>query len=81
MVVYVTGSLANMRLTNGICFGFSDYAFPNYTLAGEIGFFVYYLPKMLACIVPIIFGYAIAFMLSVIIKNVAVSIAIPIALI
>lgn len=78
MVVYVTGSLLNI-LTNGICFGFSDYAFPNYTLSGEIGFFAYYLPKMLACIVPIIFGYAVAFMLSVIIKNVAVSIAIPIA--
>lgn len=79
LAVYITGCLLN-ALANGICFGFSDYAFPNYTLAGEIGFIVYYLPKMLACAVPIIFGYALAFMLSVIIKNVAVSIATPIAL-
>jgi ABC-2 type transport system permease protein len=78
MVIYVTGSLLNM-VTNGICFGFSDYTFPNYTLAGEIGFLGYYLPKMLACCVPIIFAYAIAFMLSVLVKNVAVSIAVPIA--
>jgi len=79
LAVYVTGSVLNL-IVNGICFGFSDYAFPNYTLAGEVGFFAYYLPKMLACTVPIIFGYALAFMLSVIIKNVAVSIAAPIAL-
>ena len=78
MIIYIAGSFLNM-VTNGICFGFSDYTFPNYTLAGEIGFLGYYLPKMLACAVPIIFAYAIAFMLSVVIKNVAVSVAIPIA--
>lgn len=78
LLVYAAGSLLN-AITNGICFGFSDYAFPNYTVSGETGFLAYYLPKMLACIVPIIFGYAIAFMLSVLIKNVAVAIALPIA--
>lgn len=78
LVIYIAGSMLNM-VTNGFCFGFADYTFPNYTLSGEIGFLAYYLPKMLACMVSIIFAYAIAFMLSVIIKNVAVSIAIPIA--
>lgn len=78
LVIYVSGSLLNM-LTNGICFGFSDFAFPNYSVAGEINFFAYYLPKMLACTIPVIFIFSIAFMLSVVAKNVAVSIAVPIA--
>jgi hypothetical protein len=34
---------------------------------------------MLACILPILFGYATAFLLSVVVKNVAVAIALPIA--
>jgi len=75
--IYVIGSLLNM-VTNGICFGFSDYAFPNYTISGEINFFAYYIPKFLACIITIIFGFAVAFMLSVVVKNAAVSIAVPI---
>ncbi len=78
LVIYGLGSLLNM-ITNGICFGFSDYAFPNYTVAGEINYFAYYLPKMLACTTPVIFIFSIAFMLSVVVKNVAVSIAVPIA--
>lgn len=78
LVIYGIGSLLNL-VTNGICFGFSDYAFPNFSVAGETNFFAYYLPKMLACIAPIAFIFAIAFMLSVVVKNVAVSIAVPIA--
>jgi ABC-2 type transport system permease protein len=78
LVVYAAGSLLN-AVTNGLCFGFADYAFPNYTISGEIGFIAYYLPKMLACILPILFGYATAFLLSVVVKNVAVAIALPIA--
>ena len=76
--IYVVGSFLNLA-TNGVCFGFSDFAYPNYTVSGEVSFFVYYLPKLLACITPIIFAYSVAFMLSVIIKNAAVSIIIPIA--
>ena len=78
LVIYGVGSLLNM-VTTGLCFGFSDFAFPNYSVAGETGFLAYYLPKMVACTVPIIFSFALAFMLSVIIKNVAVAIAVPIA--
>ncbi len=78
LAVYIAGSLLNI-LMNGICFGFSDYAFPNYTVAGEIGFFAYYIPKLIACCVTILFAYCIAFMLSILVKNIAVSIAVPIA--
>ena len=75
LAVYVLGSLLNL-ITNGILFGFSDYAYPNYTISGDVNFFAYYVPKLLACTVSIIFAFAVAFMLSVVIKNVAVAIAV-----
>jgi ABC-2 type transport system permease protein len=75
--VYVASCLLNM-LAVGICSGFSDFAFPNYSISGEVNFFVYYLPLMLACIITILIGYTSAFMLSVTTKNTAVSIAVPI---
>ncbi|NLN41120.1 MAG: ABC transporter permease subunit [Clostridiales bacterium] len=78
LAVYVLGSLLNL-ITNGILFGFSDYAYPNYTISGDVNFFAYYVPKLIACTVSIIFAFAVAFMLSVVIKNVAVAIAVPIA--
>jgi ABC-2 type transport system permease protein len=76
--IYTVGSTLNL-ITNGICFGFGDFAFPNYTIAGQSGFFAFYIPKFLASSVTIIFAYTIAFMLSVIAKNTAVAIALPIA--
>jgi ABC-2 type transport system permease protein len=78
LAIYVAGSIINM-IVNGICFGFADFAFPNYTVSGEINFFLYYLPKFLACMVPIVFAFTVAFMLSTIVKNIAVSIAVPVA--
>ena len=77
LILYVAGIVLNIVL-NGICFGFSDFSFPNYTVAGEIGFFSYYIPKFLACIVSIAFAYSVAYMLSVLVKNIAVAIAVPI---
>ncbi|MDW7656635.1 MAG: ABC transporter permease [Bacillota bacterium] len=77
LVVDLAGSFLNFT-TNGICFGFADYAYPNYSVAGEIGFIAYYIPRLLACILPILFTFTAAFMLSVLVKNIAVSIAIPI---
>jgi ABC-2 type transport system permease protein len=74
--IYIAGAIINI-VTNGICFGFSDFAFPNYTASGEVGFFAYYIPKFLACSVTIIFGYCTAFMLSTVAKNIAISIAVP----
>lgn len=79
IMMYLAGALLNF-VTNGICFGFADYAFPNYTISGEVSFLAYYLPKLLACVLPILFGFAVAFMLSVLVKNTAVSIAVPIIL-
>ena len=77
LVMYVAGIVLN-TVVNGICFGFGDYAFPNFTVTGEIGFFGFYIPKFLACIVTIVFAYSVAYMLSVLVKNIAVSIAVPI---
>lgn len=78
IAIYILGTLFNL-ITNGAFFGFSDFAYPNFTISGEIDFFSYYLPKSLACTVPIIFAYALAFLLSVLIRNAAVAIIIPMA--
>ena len=78
LAIYIVGSLLNI-IMNGICYGFSDFGFPNYNVAGEIGFFAYYIPKLIACCITILFAYCIAFMLSMLVKNIAVSIAVPIA--
>ena len=75
--IYAAGALLNM-ITNGICFGFGDYLYPNVTVSGSINFFIYYLPRFLACLVPILFGFSVAFMLSVLVRNAAVSITVPI---
>ena len=77
LVVDLAGSFLNFT-ANGICYGFADYAYPNYTVAGEVSFIAYYIPKLLACILPILFTFTAAFMLSVLIKNIAVAIAVPI---
>jgi len=77
LVVDLASSLLN-GIANGALFGFADFAFPNYTVAGEMGFLAFYIPKMLACIMPILFAFSIAFLLSVLSKNMAVAIAIPI---
>lgn len=75
--IYAAGSLLNM-IMNGVCFGFGDFLYPNVTVSGPVNFFVYYLPRFLACLVPILFGYSAAFMMSVLVRNAAVSIAVPI---
>jgi ABC-2 type transport system permease protein len=77
LAMYAAGCLVNI-VVNGACFGFSDYAYPNYAVSGKIGFFAYYLPRFLACTVTVIFAFSVAFMLSVLIRNTAVSIAVPI---
>ncbi|MGI5851924.1 MAG: ABC transporter permease subunit [Caldicoprobacterales bacterium] len=79
LVLYILGSFLNM-ITNGICFGFKDFTYPNFTISGEINFFAYYLPKFAVCIMPAIFTFSLSFLLSVLIRNIAVAIIIPIAL-
>ncbi len=79
LIMYLAGVALNF-IANGLCFGFADYGFPNYSINGEIPFVAYYLPRMLACLLPILFGYTVAFMMSVLVRNTAVSIAVPIIL-
>lgn len=78
LIIYIAGSLLNL-ITNGIIYGFTDFAYPNYNVSGEINFFAYYIPKLFACMIPILFAFSFAFMLSVLSRNIAVSIAVPIA--
>jgi ABC-2 type transport system permease protein len=75
-VVDVAGSLVNM-VANGAFFGFADYLNPNYNVAGPVGFAAYYLPRFLACFLPIAFSFAAAFLLSVLLRNTAVAIVLP----
>ncbi len=77
LALYLVGTILNI-VVNGICFGFGDFAFPNFTIAGEIGFFAFYIPKFFACMVSIIFAYCIAFMMSVVVKNIAIAIIVPV---
>lgn len=76
LALYAAGALLN-GLLNGAFNGFADYAFPNYTITGEINFFAYYLPKFAMCIATILLGFTSAFMFSVLTKNTAVSIVVP----
>jgi ABC-2 type transport system permease protein len=75
--VFFAGCLINL-IMNGILAGFSDYSNPNYTILGQVNFFSYYLPRLFACAVPIIFLFSMAFMLSVLLKNSAIAIIVPI---
>ena len=76
LAVYIVGTVLNM-VTIGICYGFSDFGYPNYTASGAVGFLAYYIPKFLACGVTIIFGYCTAFFFSTVAKNIAVAVAVP----
>lgn len=76
IALYLAGIILNFVM-NGIMFGFSDYSNPSYSASGQVGFLAYYVPKMLACIIPIIFAYCVAFMLSTLVKNIAVAISVP----
>ncbi|MCL2513125.1 MAG: ABC transporter permease [Oscillospiraceae bacterium] len=75
--VYIGGCFLNM-IANGVFKGFRDLTYPVYTAAGELSFLAYYTPKMLACAVTVVFALSAAFMLSVLIKNIAVSVITPV---
>ncbi|MBP8988946.1 MAG: ABC transporter permease subunit [Clostridia bacterium] len=83
LIIWLSADLACCLLNalmNGICFGFDDFSYPNYTVASQIHFFAYYWPRFLACLLPVLFCFALAFMLSVMIKNAAAAIVVPIVL-
>ena len=76
LAIYTAGCILN-TITNGIVYGFADFGFPNFTATGQVGFFAYYVPKFIACIITILIGYTSAFMLSTVTKNMAVSVIVP----
>ena len=81
LVVWLVVDLAACFLNlaaNGALFGFSDFAFPNYSVAGQTAFLLYYIPRMAACFLPVLFAFTLAFLLSVVVKNIAIAIAVPI---
>ena len=79
LAVGLLSSLLNL-IANGALFGVADFANPSYTVAGQTGFLAYYLPKLMACITPTLFAFSFAFMLSVVSRNIAVSIILPVVL-
>jgi ABC-2 type transport system permease protein len=81
-MIYLVGVILNM-LTNGILFGFDDFAYPNFTLlSGENGvsFFIIYIGKFFACFISIVVACVMAVSLSIITKNTAVSVAVPLVI-
>lgn len=76
--VYLGGMISNI-IVNGIILGFSDYAYPNYTASGEVGFWGLIIGRILICSVTVIFAYTLAFVFSAVVRNVAISIALPCA--
>lgn len=77
VAVNLVSCLLNL-IANGALFGFTDFTYPNYSIGGATSFLAYYFPRMLACMLPILFSFTAAFALSVIVKNMAVAIALPI---
>jgi ABC-2 type transport system permease protein len=81
-MIFTIGVILNM-LTNGILFGFEDFSNPNFTVStGENGvsFFVTYIGKFFVCFISIIVACVMAVSLSMLTKNTAVSVAVPIVI-
>ncbi len=64
-------------ITQGILNGFSDYSYPNYTASGQVNFFLMFVGHFFAVSTSMIFIFSIAFFMSIITKNMAVSIVVP----
>ncbi len=79
LAIYLAGSLLG-AVMNGILFGFADFGFPNYSVTGETAYLAYYLPRLLVCMVTIVFAFTVSVMLSVVVRNTAVAVAVPIVL-
>jgi len=77
LAVFLGGCLLNL-LANGFINGFADFAYPNYNVVGTVSFPLYYVPKLFACTATVIFAFSAAFMLSTVLRNSAISIALPI---
>ncbi len=75
-LVYILIFVVNI-IFNGILFGFSDYAYPSYSISGEGNFFIILLIRILISLVSILFIYTLSFTLPVVTRNIALSIIIP----
>ncbi len=75
-IIYAATYLLSV-IVCGFMYGFADFAYPNYTASGEVSFFISFMGDFLAGFASIIFMYALAFFCSSVIKNMAVSIIIP----
>jgi len=76
VLLFLAACMINI-IVCGLMFGFGDYALPKYLPTGQVSFFVFYVPRMLACIAPIVFLYTLAFVFSVTVHNTAVAVIIP----
>ncbi len=65
-------------ITQGFTKGFSDFMYPNYTASGEINFFIMFIGHFFAISTAFVFIYTLGFAASVIIRNIAVAIILPI---
>ncbi len=75
-ILALVSHLLNLLL-NGALYGFSDFFFPNYSVNGQISFWAFFPPRFLACLLPVLFSFTAAYMISVLMKNTAVSVALP----
>ena len=75
-LLYTLSQLLCM-LTAGAVSGFGDFLMPNYTVSGPEAFFPMYMSRFFICFLPVLFMLAFSFMLSVLLKNMALSIIIP----
>ena len=75
-LLYTLSQLLCM-LSAGLVAGFSDYKYSNYTVSGPVSFFSMYLSRFAICFLPVLFMLSFSFMLSVLLKNMALSIIIP----
>ena len=75
--VYIVGTILNV-LCNGIILGFDDFAYPIYMADGKaMNFWLILAGRVFACMTSVIFAYAVAYAFSAIVRNAAVSIALP----
>ncbi len=65
----------------GFMYGFSDYGYPNYTANGEQNFFLMLIAHIFACSSAVAFIYSLSYTVSVLSRNIAVSIIVPVLII
>ena len=70
-------SIILCMIMSGIKTGFGDYLYPIYSVSGQSNFFIILVGRIIVCFLPILFMLTFSFMLSVIMKNIALSLILP----